>query len=57
MVRQASAGDHPVDVVLTIAYSWTARDSPLLLGTVSDLEEAGIEVISMLEKSFASRDA
>lgn len=49
MVRQATADDHPVDVVLMYMFSRIARNMRLFFNTVGDLEDAGVEVVSITE--------
>lgn len=49
MVRQATAPDRPVDVVVMFMFSRMARNMRLFFDTVGRLEEAGVEVISITE--------
>jgi site-specific DNA recombinase len=49
MVRQATAVDHPVDVVVMYMFSRLARNMRLFFDTVGRLEDAGVEVESVTE--------
>ena len=49
MVAQATAGDRPVDLVLMYMFSRIARNMRLFFNTLGDLEDAGVEVVSITE--------
>ena len=49
MVAQATGNDHPVDCVLIYMFNRMARNMRLFFNTVGDLEDAGVEVISITE--------
>ena len=49
MVAQATAQDRPVDLVLMYMFSRIARNMRLFFNTLGDLEDAGVEVVSITE--------
>ena len=49
MVTQATGDDRPVDAVLMHMFSRIARNMRLFFNTIGDLEDAGVEVISITE--------
>ena len=49
MVQQATSGERPVDAVIMYMFSRIARNMRLFFNTIGDLEDAGVEVISITE--------